>query len=154
MAKNTLSAGEAKAIQLFSKYVGGAQAFLYRVSGGKLGGTLRGAPVLLLTTTGRKSGKARTSPLLYLREGDDVFVVASKGGFATHPAWYQNLSAKPETQVQIGSEVSARHAHTLSEAEKAAVWPKLVAMYPDYQMYQDRTDRSIPVVRLRNVHNS
>lgn len=148
MAKQTLSPIEAKAIHLFGKYFGGAQAWLYRTSGGKLGNTLAGAPVLLLTTRGRKTGKERTSPLLFLRDGDRFYVVASKGGVPEHPAWYLNLVDQPKVQIQVGGETLTRVARTLTAEEKAAVWPKLVAMYKDYQMYQDRTDRSIPVVAL------
>lgn len=148
MAKNTLSPIEAKAIELFGKYFGGAQTRLYRATGGKLGGTLAGAPVLLLMTKGRKTGKERTAPLLYLREGDRFYVVASKGGFPVHPAWYNNLVAEPKVEIQVGADVKPLVARTISEDEKTRVWPKLVAMYADYQMYQDRTDRSIPVVAL------
>jgi deazaflavin-dependent oxidoreductase (nitroreductase family) len=148
MAKNKLSAGEAKAIQLFGRYFGGAQTWLYRKTGGKLGGTLVGAPVLLLTTTGRKTGKQRTAPLLYIRDGATLVVVASKGGFPTHPAWYLNLTANPKVEVQVGANVQLMNARTASDEEKAKYWPTLVAMYSDYQMYQDRTDRPIPLVVL------
>lgn len=148
MAKNKFTKVDEVAIQFFSKYFGGAQTWLYRATGGKQGGTLVGCPVLLLTTVGRKSGKSRTAPLLYLRDGDQIVIVASKGGFPKHPAWYLNLRDNPKVQVQVGAEVSTMTARTLSEEEKAKVWPKLVAMYSDYQMYQDRTDRSIPVVTL------
>ncbi len=151
MVKNTLSPAEAKAIDVFGKYFGGAQTWLYRVSGGKLGARFMGAPVLLLTTTGRKTGKPRTSPLLYLPDGDKLVIVASKGGFPVHPAWYLNLSSNPKVQVQVGPEIKTMTARTLSETEKAQYWPRLVAMYSDYQMYQDRTDRSIPVVMLEPV---
>lgn len=149
MAKNKLSPVEATMIQLFGKYFGGAQTWIYQATGGKIGATLVGAPVLLLTTTGRKTGKSRTAPLLYLRDGDGFVIVASKGGFPDHPAWYLNLTSNPNVKVQVGSEVKSMTARTVNEAEKAAYWPKLVAMYSDYQMYQDRTDRSIPVVLLQ-----
>jgi len=148
MANNPLSATEAKVIHLFGKYFGGMQTTLYRATGGKLGGTLKGAPVLLLTTKGHKSGQPRTVPLLFLRDADRYYLVASKGGFPTHPAWYLNLSAEPQVHVQLGAEHHDRRARTLSEEEKAAVWPRLVEMWPDYQAYQERTDRSIPVVAI------
>lgn len=148
MAKNILSPATAKGIQFFGKYFGGAQTWLYRASGGKLGNTLAGAPVLLLTTIGHKSGQQRTVPLLYLADGDRYFLVASKGGFPKHPAWYVNLKANPKVQVQLGRDVKPMIARTLSEEEKAVQWPKLVAMYGDYQMYQDRADRPIPVVAV------
>jgi deazaflavin-dependent oxidoreductase (nitroreductase family) len=135
-------------VEAFGRYFGGAQTWLYRRSGGKVGGTLMNAPVLLLTTTGRKSGKARTSPLLYLRDGERLLIVASKGGFPKHPAWYLNLRDKPEVQVQVGAVTKTMHARTVGEDEKARYWPELVRMYKPYAEYQKRTDRSIPVVAL------
>lgn len=121
----------------------------YRLTGGWLGGTwLRGAPVMLLTVTGRKTGRKLTVPLLYLRDGDRVVVVASKGGMDAHPLWYLNLVANPDVEVEIGTEVRAMRAATADDAERAALWPKLVAMYRDYDDYQARTARTIPVVVL------
>lgn len=146
--KAVLSASERTGIELFSKYYGRFNTWLYRKTGGKLGGTLMGAPVLLLTTTGHKSGQKRTVPLLYLKDGARYVVVASKGGFPTDPAWYLNLKANAEVEVQEGSDVKAMRARTVSDDEKAQLWPRLVGMYKHYQEYQDRTDRSIPVVSL------
>lgn len=148
MAKNELSPSERRAIELFGKYYGRFNTWLYQRTGGRLGNTLLGAPVLLLTTIGSKSGRKRTVPLLYLKEGERYLVVASKGGFPTDPAWYKNLVANPAVEVQEGAAVKAMRARTISEEEKAQVWPRLVAMYQYYQQYQDRTDRSIPVVAL------
>lgn len=148
MAKNELSAGEQQAIDLFGKYYGGFNTWLYRATGGRLGKTLMGAPVLLLTTIGNKSGQKRTVPLLFLKDGERYFIVASKGGYPTDPAWYKNLVANPAVEVQEGSTVKAMRARTISEDEKAQVWPRLVAMYKYYEQYQDRTQRSIPVVAL------
>ena len=121
----------------------------YRATGGRVGGKFRsGAPVMLLTTIGRKSGRRLTIPLLYLRDEGRIVTVASKGGMDHHPLWYRNLVANPAVDVQIGTETSAMQAHTASDAEKRALWPKLVAMYPDYATYQARTARNIPVVVL------
>ena len=121
----------------------------YRATGGRVGGKFRGgAPVMLLTTIGRKSGRRLTIPLLYLRDEGRIVTVASKGGMDHHPLWYRNLVANPAVDVQIGTETSAMQAHTASDAEKSALWPKLVAMYPDYETYQARTARNIPVVVL------
>ena len=121
----------------------------YRATGGRVGGKFRsGAPVMLLTTIGRKSGRRLTIPLLYLRDEGRIVTVASKGGMDHHPLWYRNLVANPAVDVQIGTETSAMQAHTASDAEKSALWPKLVAMYPDYATYQTRTARNIPVVVL------
>lgn len=121
----------------------------YRATGGRLGGKFRGgAPVMLVTTTGRKSGRRLTVPLLYLRDEDRVVTVASKGGMDHHPLWYLNMLANPAVDVQIGEHTRPLRAHTASTAEKAELWPKLVAMYPDYANYQARTTREIPVVIL------
>lgn len=123
--------------------------WLYRASGGRIGGRfLRGAPICLLTTRGRKTGAARVAPLLYLADGENVVIVASKGGMAEHPLWYRNLVADPDCEVEIGATRRAMRARTASAEEKAALWPRLVAMYPDYDDYQARTDRDIPVVVL------
>lgn len=124
----------------------------FRASKGRIGGRfLRGAPVLLLTATGRKSGQPRTTPLLYLRDGEKLVIVASKGGFSTHPVWYHNVAANPRVEVELAGERRSMRAQRASEAEKAALWPKLVAMYRDFDDYQARTDRDIPVVILTPV---
>jgi deazaflavin-dependent oxidoreductase (nitroreductase family) len=121
----------------------------YRASGGRIGGRfLRGAPVCLLRTRGRKSGEPRVAPLLYLADGERVVVVASKGGMAQHPLWYRNLVEHPDCEVEIGATRRAMRARTAGPEEKAALWPRLVAMYRDYDDYQARTDRDIPVVIL------
>jgi deazaflavin-dependent oxidoreductase (nitroreductase family) len=119
----------------------------YKVSGGKLGGSfLQGAPVALLTTIGRKTGQPRVSPLLYLRDGDRVVLVASQGGRANNPMWYLNLKANPKISVQIKKEVLALTARDATEAERAQYWPQLVAMYSSFDDYQSWTERVIPVV--------
>jgi deazaflavin-dependent oxidoreductase (nitroreductase family) len=103
---------------------------------------------MLLTTIGRKSGRPRTVPLLYLRHGEDVVIVASKGGMSHHPLWYRNLKAKPEVEIEIGTERTAMRARTATVDEKAALWPSLVAVYRDFDDYQARTERNLPVVIL------
>ena len=125
-----------------------ANVMLYRRSGGRLGGKLKGAPILLLDHVGRKSGQARTAPLLYLRDGEDIVIVASRGGSDATPAWWLNLQAHPATTVQIGRERRQVLAREASAEEKARLWPRLVEMYGDYEIYQRRTDREIPVVIL------
>ena len=126
-----------------------ANTWVFRLSGGRIGGTFPGgAPVMLLTTIGRKSGQPRTAPLLYLREGDDLVIVASMGGMSKHPIWYRNIEANPNVVVEIGSEKRKMRARRASGEEKAALWPKLVAMYADYDQYQARTERNIPVLIL------
>jgi deazaflavin-dependent oxidoreductase (nitroreductase family) len=121
---------------------------LYRLTGGRIGGRLRGAPVLLLEHVGRRSGKRRTTPLLYLRDGENLVIVASRGGSNVHPAWWLNLKASPRCTVQVGRERLVRTARQASADERAALWPRLVEMYPDYDAYQRRTSREIPVVIL------
>ena len=121
---------------------------LYRRSGGRLGNTLKGAPILLLEHVGRKSGQKRTAPVLYLRDGEDLVIVASRGGSDAMPAWWLNLQADPVTTVQVGSERRRVRAREASAQEKAALWPRLVEMYGDFEIYQHRTEREIPVVIL------
>lgn len=126
-----------------------ANVLVYRLSGGRIEGAfLWGAPVLLLTTIGRRSGQPRTVPLLYLRDGENVVVVGSKGGMSRHPLWYRNLEANPEVEIQIGSQKQRMTARRATEQEKAALWPRLVEIYRSFEDYQARTDRSIPVVIL------
>ncbi|HEV7582112.1 MAG TPA: nitroreductase family deazaflavin-dependent oxidoreductase [Mycobacterium sp.] len=120
--------------------------WIYRRSNGKLGGTFQKAPVALLTTTGRKTGEPRVSPLLYLREGNRVLLVASRGGSDKHPLWYLNLKADPKVTVQIKDEVLQLQARDATGAEREEYWPKLVAMYPSFDDYKSWTDRVIPVV--------
>jgi len=126
-----------------------ANTWLYRATRGRVGGTFfRGAPVMLLTTIGRQTGRRWTVPLLYLRDGRNIVCVGSKGGMDHHPLWYRNLEANPEAEVEIGTEVVHVRARTATDAERAELWPKLVAMYRDYADYQQRTTRIIPVVIL------
>ena len=131
------------------KWMSAANTAVFRATGGRLGATfLRGAPVCLLITKGRKSGEPRTAPLLYLREGNDYVIVASKGGMSHHPLWFKNLEANPDAEIEIGSERIKVRARTADAEEKARLWPKLLQMYPDYGDYQARTERDIPVVVL------
>ena len=121
----------------------------YRLTGGRVGGTfLQGAPVCLVTVKGKRSGTLRTVALLYVTAGDDVVLVASKGGMSHHPAWYHNMIANPDVEVQIGSTTRRMRARRASSAEKVALWPRLIAMYRDYDDYQARTTREIPVMIL------
>ncbi len=123
--------------------------WVYRLSGGRwLGRFPSGAPVCLLTTAGRKSSRRRSVPLLYLRDGNDLVVVASQGGAPQHPGWYFNLQADPKAEVEIGRSRFTVVARPVAEDERAALWPRLVAIYPPYDDYQRRTTRRIPLVRL------
>ncbi len=140
---------EEKIGNVLIKWMSRANTWVYRASGGRLWSRwLHGAPVMLLTTTGRKSGEPRTVPLLYLRDGDNIVCVASKGGMSKHPLWYRNLEANPDCEVEIGSTRTPMRARRASDEEKAALWPRLVAMYKDFDDYQARTERNIPVLIL------
>jgi deazaflavin-dependent oxidoreductase (nitroreductase family) len=120
----------------------------YVATGGRDGHIWRGVPTLLLTTVGRRSGKARRTPLIYGRDGDRYLVVASKGGMPEHPAWYENLATDPRVRVQVSDEVFDARARTATAEEKPALWRAMAAIWPAYDDYQAKTDRDIPVVVL------
>jgi F420H(2)-dependent quinone reductase len=121
----------------------------YRATGGLVGHRVPGAPpMLLLDHVGAKSGKHRTTPLAYLGDGEDLVLVASKGGSPRHPAWFHNLRAYPDTTVQVGSGRRAVRARVATAEQRARLWPKVVQMYPGYRHYQRRTEREIPLVIL------
>jgi F420H(2)-dependent quinone reductase len=127
----------------------GGHTRIYRATGGLIGHRFPGAPpVLLLDHVGAKSGTRRRTPLVYVEDGRDVVIVASKGGHPKHPAWYHNLRAHPDTTVQIGREHRAVHARVAGPDEHARLWPKAVATYGGYRGYQERADRQIPLVVL------
>lgn len=123
----------------------------YRVTGGALVGTSGRMPVLLLTTTGRRSGEPRTQVLSYLRDGDSYVLVASHFGRDWNPAWYLNLVARPRASIQIGRARIAVEARPATPAEKERLWPLLAGIEPLYPTYQRRTSRDIPIVILRPV---
>ena len=125
------------------------QARLYEESGGTEGTTLQGSPCLLLDTLGRRSGQWRRTVLLYGRDGEDYLIVASQGGADQHPSWYLNLTDHPDVRLRVGPERFTARAETLSAPEKARVWPHLLEVWPPYAEYQAKTERDIPVVRLR-----
>jgi deazaflavin-dependent oxidoreductase (nitroreductase family) len=120
----------------------------YRETGGEVGYLWNGVPTLLLTATGRRSGQQRTSALIFGRDGEDYLVVASMGGAPTHPMWYLNLQANPEAAIQVKAETLAVVAHTASAVEKPRLWKIVTDVWPNYDVYQSRTDREIPVVVL------
>jgi len=122
---------------------------LYRLTGGRVGTRLVENDMLLLTTTGRRSGRPHTVPLLFLRDGETLVVFASYGGRDGHPSWYLNLVADPEVEVQVGKQRLKARARTADPGERALWWPRAVDAYGDYALYQKRTDRVIPVVLLR-----
>ena len=136
--------------RLFLKVMGGVHTALYRATGGKFGGTMVKVPILLLTTRGRKSGKERTAPLMFTRDGDNLVLVASVGGTPRNPAWYWNLQGQ-DADVQIGSEHSCVRARDAEGEERARLWAEMVSLCPSYAEYQKKTTRQIPVVVLEPV---
>jgi len=128
----------------------GAHTLAYRATRGLIGHRIPGvrAPILLLEHTGARSGKGRTSPLLYVPDGDNVAVIASKGGNPRNPAWFHNLRANPEAIVQIGSERRAVRARLAEGEERERLWRRAVELWPSYAEYERRTTRAIPVVVL------
>ena len=128
-----------------------AHARRYIETGGQDGHTWEGVTTLLLTTTGRRSGEPRTTPLIYGRAGDRYLVVGSRGGAPKHPDWYENLVAKPEVQVQVMADRFKARARPATAAEKPALWKTMIAIWPPYEEYQKRTAREIPVVIIERA---
>jgi deazaflavin-dependent oxidoreductase (nitroreductase family) len=138
------------------KVVGKAHVWVYRRTGGRIGGKWRvGAgfrkpvPTLLLEHRGRKTGRVLVTPLLYMFDGPDVVIVASQGGRPEHPQWYRNLVAGPDVHIEIGADRRAVRAVVADAEERARLWPKLVELYADFANYQSWTEREIPVVILK-----
>jgi F420H(2)-dependent quinone reductase len=130
------------------RILGGMHRGLYRLTGGRIGGKIGPARVLLLTTTGRKSGRPRTQPLLYTPAGDGYAVIASKGGAARHPLWYLNLRANPEVEVTVGRETRKLRARDAEGEERERLWRAMTRVYSGYDGYAQKTSRRIPVVVL------
>lgn len=120
----------------------------YRETGGETGYLWNGVPTLLLTVTGRRTGRSLTSALIFGRDGDDYLVVASMGGATRHPSWYLNLQADPAATIQVRADELAVVARTASAEEKPRLWKIMTGVWPNYDVYQSRTDRDIPVVVL------
>ncbi len=125
-----------------------AHRAVYRASSGRIFGSLAGMPVLLLTTTGRRSGKRRTTPLTFLRDRADLVLIASNGGADRPPGWWLNLQRNPRAAVEIGKENLTLIARTASVEERERLWPVITATYSGYAKYQQKTKRQIPVVLL------
>ncbi len=125
--------------------------FLYRLTGGGIGGKIQTLPVLLLTTTGRTSGKPRTVPLAYLRDGPAYVIIASYAGLPQHPAWFLNLQRHPEATIQVKRLQMKVKAETANPEKKRELWARLLEVAPGYANYQTRTSRDIPIVLLHPV---
>ena len=130
---------------------GAAHVARYRETGGEHGHDWKGTTTLLLTTTGRRSGEQRTTPLIYQQYGDAYLIVASKGGAPEPPAWYLNLQEDPEVELQVEDEVFRARARTATADEKPDMWRTMTATWPAYDKYQSKTDREIPVVVLERM---
>jgi len=120
----------------------------YKLSKGRVGGKAYGVPVVLVDSVGRKSGKRRTHPLLCDEQGENIVIVASKGGVDKHPAWYHNLKADPETRINWRGENRRVRARETEGAERQRLWDRMAEVYPTYNQYQSRTERQIPVIVL------
>jgi F420H(2)-dependent quinone reductase len=131
------------------RHMVGGHTAVYRATRGLVGHHVPGAPpMLLLDHIGARSGKVRTTPLAYLRDGENVVLVASKGGHPRNPAWFHNLMKNPETTIQVGSERRAVRARVAGGEERERLWIEVVDLYGGYRDYQERTDRQIPLVVL------
>lgn len=131
---------------LLLKRISQANVAIYRATNGRLAGHELGLPLCLLTTTGRKSGLPRTTPLIFMTDGPRLVLVASQGGLPTHPMWFLNLRANPDVRIQIRAHTHSMHARVADETERTQLWPRLTAHNPRWARYQSWTDRVIPVV--------
>jgi deazaflavin-dependent oxidoreductase (nitroreductase family) len=135
-----------------AKFLSTIHTFTYRLTGGRVGRRLVDNDMLLLTTRGRRTGKPHTVPLLYLSDGDNLVVIASWGGRPHHPHWYANLETQPKAIVQVLDRRWGVTAEPMEASERAQWWPRIVGAHDGYAVYQARTDRPIPVIRLRPRH--
>lgn len=131
------------------RFLSSLHAALFRLTGGRLGSRLVRNDMMLLTTIGSSTGREHTVPLLYLEHDGALVVVASYGGRPDHPQWFKNLLINPQVRAQLGTESFRVDSRVASPEERALLWPRVVAAYDGYQVYQSRTDRVIPLVILR-----
>jgi deazaflavin-dependent oxidoreductase (nitroreductase family) len=143
-----LSVDRTRLKDTFARAVTALHSQLYRRTGGKLGAKVGKTQMMLLTTTGRRSGQPRTTPLNCIADGDRYLAVASYGGDDRDPQWFKNLEANPEATIQVGTATIPVRASVATPEEKAVLWPKVVAAYKGYDGYQRKTSRDIPVVIL------
>ena len=139
---------ESNYVQTDLTLVGDSHIAAYRESGGEIGYLWNGVPTLLLTVTGRRTGRELTSALIFARDGDDYLIVASMGGAPKHPAWYLNLQADPKAEIQVKAEHIPVTARTATADEKPRLWGLVTEVWPNYDVYQTRTERDIPIVVL------
>ncbi|HUZ01534.1 MAG TPA: nitroreductase family deazaflavin-dependent oxidoreductase [Thermomicrobiaceae bacterium] len=122
----------------------------FRTNKGQVGGMWEGLPLLLLTTTGARSGRRHTQPLMYQRDGDRLFIFASKGGAPSHPDWYHNLLANPDVTVELGDQTLDAVARPVTGAERDRIYASWAQRYPQFREYQEKTSRVIPVIELES----
>ncbi len=133
----------------FLRFVSMTHLFWYRLTGGLIGGSIGGMSMLLLTTTGRKTGQPRTTPLQYLEDGKNLVVIASNGGNPRHPAWWLNLEKNPQAEAQLKNQTKRVNAEAATGEERERLWRAAVERYSGYEGYQKTAQREIPVVVLR-----
>jgi deazaflavin-dependent oxidoreductase (nitroreductase family) len=137
--------------RLISKVFTGIHVLLYRMSEGKVWGKMVGLPVLLLTTTGRKTGRVRTTPVVYLRDGNQYLIAATAGGSDKHPAWFLNLEKQSETSIQVDGKTMRVKVDVTEGDERAQLYERFKAAGDNFRQYQERTNRPIPVIRLQPI---
>ena len=145
MAQNPMTEKEFKNLRRFIKPFSALNVFVYQLTGGRLMGKFQGRPIMLVEMTGAKSGNKRTIPLMYVPYNDGVIIVGSQGGAPKSPVWVKNLQAHPDVVVQYKGDKMELRARQVDDEEKAKVWPVCVQHYHEYDDYQARTDRNIPV---------
>jgi F420H(2)-dependent quinone reductase len=138
-------------MKIFLKVVLSIYVFLYRLTNGAIGGQMAGLQVLLLTTTGRKTGQPRTTPLGYFKQDGNFVLIASNGGADRNPAWFYNLKSNPQVTIQIGNRQMAAHAEQVNTEKRTQLWTELIKMAPTYERYTQRTKREIPMVIVQPV---
>lgn len=139
-------------VQGILKIVTAINVWVFKASNGRLWKNfIGGYPICVVETKGRKTGKRRDIALIYLPIGDDVLLVASQGGMERNPLWVHNLLAEPNIRIMVGGKTTAMKARRVDAEEKAALWPHLLSLYPDFDEYQARTDRDIPVFRCTTI---
>jgi F420H(2)-dependent quinone reductase len=136
-------------VKRFFRIFTGTHAFFYRLSGGRLAGKVQGLRVLLLTTTGRKTGKARTTPLGHFEQEGGYVIIASNAGFDTHPAWFLNLKSNPHATIQLGDHRLDVSAEIVGPDKRGRLWSQLIELAPGYAGYEKKASREIPIVILR-----
>ncbi len=135
------------------KFIRDLSIFLYRLTGGKVGGHMQGLPVLLLRTTGRKTGEERTTPLGYFTENGNYIITASNAGRAKHPAWFLNLRTNPRVTIEVQDQQIEARAEVASSEKRGVLWSRLISLSPAYANYARKTTREIPLVILHPAKN-